>query len=318
MNYETLPLAPDIEAIVLAFREAGGLSFDTFDDHLEVRALYEANCKAAAYEMSDSIHVVDRLLTLGSQPITIRQYSPIKGRPDSNTCTIFMHGGGWVIGSLDSHDNLCRYFCQQSGSDVIAIDYGLAPEQSFDEIINQCLQAVTFLVENYKQYDINPKRLALMGDSAGGYLAHYVAHQFCLQADRSLLAQILLYPVVSLNPTMPSYKEFEAGFMLNANTMRWFLAHCQLDTLQQAVANYDLTALAYSEKNGAVFLNTVGYDPLRDEGLLLAQHLAARGAYLEHVHLPRHVHGVFTMLGKVPTARLVLDKAAYFLQNLRG
>lgn len=316
MSYKTLPLAPDIEAIVLAFREAGGLSFDTFDDHLVVRDLYETNCKAAAYELSDTVSVVDRQVKVGNQHINIRQYSPSKNRVEQNTCTIFMHGGGWVIGNLASHDNLCRYFCQQSGSDVIAIEYDLAPEQRFDDIVHQCLLAVTSIIDNHILYAINPERIALMGDSAGGYLAHYVAHQFCLSSNRSLLAQILLYPVVSLSPATRSYKEFEAGFMLNAHTMRWFLAYCQLDTLLLPIDDYELTVLPYSPKNGAIFLNTVGYDPLRDEGLALARHLTSHSAYLEHVHLPRHVHGIFTMLGKVPTARLVLDKAAHFLQNV--
>lgn len=314
MTYSSWPLAPDIADMVHAFREAGQPSFDTYSCHLEARQIYSANCQAAALAPLPSSQIENKHLFILGKKIPIRHYKPSR-KATVQTTTVFLHGGGWVIGDLDSHDNLCRYFCEQSGSDVIAIDYGLAPEHGFDEILNQCLQAVTYIIDNYSLFDVNPERVVLMGDSAGGYLANYVAHYFCA-GNRSLLAQILLYPVVSLQPTFPSYTEFETGFMLSAKTMHWFLSHCQLDKLVNPIATYDLTALPYSSAEGAVFIATVGYDPLRDEGISLVHHLVQRGAVVEYIHLPRHVHGIFTLLGKVPSARKVIDKAATFLLNL--
>lgn len=319
MSYSTFPLADDVIPIIANFREKGK-SFEDYDSLSELRETYRENCLAAAIEPPSQVISHDFLCsTADGSEIALRQYRKADSVDEVLPCVIFIHGGGWVIGDLESHDGLCKYICSISDHSIISIDYRLAPENDFKTVLSDCEQGIKYILDNYKELKIDLSCLSLMGDSAGGYLAAYFSQRFQDIFNRKICAQVLLYPVVNLSPQFASYSEIKDGFALTGSTMSWFLEQCQLHKLSQSIDSYSLVnKLVDSDKTSEkppVFLVTVGHDPLRDEGLYLSRVLSENGFNLEHHHLPGHMHGIFTLFGIIPTAQKLLNRVALFLKS---
>ena len=320
MSKVNLPLADDVLSIIAAFRENGSKSFDKYDSLDEVREIYRSNCIAAGMEPVADIEVKDFSCSgADGNTIALREYRKKDLEADILPAVIFTHGGGWVIGDLDSHDALCRYFSSISDHSVIAIDYRLVPENTFQQVLSDCKCGIQYIVDKAEELKIDTSSLSLMGDSAGAYLSAYFSQQFQTFFNKRIKSQILFYPVVNLNEKFPSYQEIDQGYPLTGQTMRWFLDQCHLSQLTQPLDSYSLINLFNqsrdSDNKPKVFLVTVGHDPLRDEGLYLSEQLAQLGFPLDHHYLPGHMHGIFTMFGVIPTAQNILKKAALFLKS---
>ncbi|MFI5696649.1 alpha/beta hydrolase [Kribbella sp. NPDC051586] len=218
---------------------------------------------------------------------------------------VFLHGGGWVVGDLDTHDGLCRAIAADAGIRVLSVDYRLAPEAPAPTAAEDAIAAFTWAVEHADDLGVDPTLVAIGGDSAGGNLAAVVAQQTVRRGLPHPALQVLLYPSVDLVARRPSRDLFSEGFILSENDIIWYRDHytpdptIRPDPIVSPLRAKDLTGLP------PTYLTTAGFDPLRDEGLDYATALTAAGNPLTHITHPSLCHGyanLLTVPGKVREA----------------
>jgi acetyl esterase len=228
----------------------------------------------------------------------------------------YLHGGGWVIGDLDSHDGVCRRLANLAQCRVVAVDYRLAPEHPFPAAIDDGAVALAYLVAHADQFGIDPACLAVGGDSAGGNLAALLAIRGRDSNGPALCFQLLLYPATDLTCSHPSYDEFPAGVTLTAPTMRWFCEHylAGADPADPLVSPLKANVAGVPP----AFVLTAGFDPLRDEGIEYAQALTRAGVAVTHLHMATQVHGFLTMDKMISASDTGLEMAAAALRHAWG
>jgi acetyl esterase/lipase len=314
-------VAPDAAPLIRAFRDAGGVSFQ--DVPLDqARAAYEAGCAANGIPVVPLERVETLQCPVKGGAIGLRRYHPGTGSSGTpRPVVVFLHGGGWVIGSVETHDRLCRRLAAISGLDVVSVDYRLAPEHPFPTPLEDSRAALEFVRDKAPEYGWDRNRIVVAGDSAGGNLATVLATDpGSFVSGTTIIGQLLLYPVVNLLDESESYSRIAAGFPLTADSMRWFRSLYLPDSQEASDLRVSpgLRSRAELAQNGvpATFVVTVGLDPLADEGIAYAGLLAHAGAPVEHHHLPRHSHGLFTSAGLIPTGAKLFDRAANWLLEL--
>lgn len=231
--------------------------------------------------------------------IPLRMYRPLGVASEAILpVLVYFHGGGWVIGDLETHDTLCRELANGSGCAVVSVDYRLAPEHRFPCALDDSLAATYWVARNAAQLRIDASRLAVGGDSAGGNLAAVVAILARDAGDLPIAYQLLIYPATDARCVAPSHAANGQGYMLTTETMAYFLGH-YLSTAEekQAVTASPLLHPDLSKLPPALVL-TAGYDPLRDEGLQYAQRLTQAGNRATQICFERQIHG-FILMGKV-------------------
>jgi len=230
-------------------------------------------------------------------------------------CLLYIHGGGWVIGDLDSHDLICRVLANAAGCSVVAVDYRLAPEHRFPAAVDDCAAALRFVSENAARLRIDAGRIAVGGDSAGGNLSAVLSIMGRDGMVPTPCFQMLLYPSVELFGRWPSFQRFTEGLLLTAPTMDWFIGHY----IPDAAARTDWRASPMRHPNlsgvAPAYVMTAAYDPLVDEGIAYAQRLEREGVPVMHVHMADQMHA-FLGMGKFCTAAdLALRQAALALAH---
>jgi acetyl esterase len=241
--------------------------------------------------------------------IALRTYTPLDAKEAMLPGLVFFHGGGFVIGDLDTHDDLCRHFANDSGCRVVSVDYRLAPEHPFPAAVDDCYAATKWVAEHAAELGIQGP-IAVGGDSAGGNLAAVVA-QIAKSQGPAIAFQLLIYPVTQLGgPEMPSMEENAKGYFLERESMQWFTrmychdaAHRSDPRLSPLLAK-DLTGLP------PAYVVTAGFDPLRDEGKAYADKLADAGVSVTYVNYPNMIHGFFSLRGLIPKAREAIAAAS--------
>jgi acetyl esterase len=235
--------------------------------------------------------------------IPLRVYRPA-GVSDSRPlpALVYFHGGGWVIGDLETHDVLCRQLTAEAGISVISVDYRLAPEHKFPASVDDAWAATRWVAAHGADLAIDPGRLAVGGDSAGGNLAAVVA-LFARDAGGPRIAlQSLVYPVTDLASESQSYADLADGYMLTRDSMRWFKAHYlakEADASDWRVSPLRAPSLAGLPP---ALVITAGYDPLRDEGEAYARRLREAGVTVDAVCFGGMVHGFVGMGRLIETA----------------
>ena len=211
-------------------------------------------------------------------PIPLRSYRPAGSSPDAVLpVLVYYHGGGWVIGDLDTHDVLCRQLCNQSGCALIAVDYRMAPENRFPAAVDDAVAATRWVRAQAAALKVDASRLAVGGDSAGGNLAAVVALVAREAGDLPIAFQLLIYPATDMRRGHPSHQANGQGYLLTSDTMTYFHDHYipdkaqDLDWRASPLLHPDLSRLP------PAFVLTAGYDPLRDEGLQYAHALTVAG-----------------------------------------
>jgi acetyl esterase len=319
-NAYAVPLdevAADAVGLVRAFRDNGEISFQ--DVPLAVaRANYLKACAAnglPAQPVAD-VYTLDYPVAGGSA--ALRVYRPAGTCADAVTALVmFIHGGGWVIGDLDSHDGLCRALANQSAATVIAVQYRLAPEHRFPIPLEDCAAALRYIADHAEQLKVDTGRLLLAGDSAGANMVTVLANDPASQASGvDIKGQVLFYPVTDLSASQPSYQRITRGFALTSTSMFWFRE--QYTEGSQDWSDARLSPLLHAEgrRQPPLFILTVGHDPLADEGIAYAATAARAGTHVEHVHLPAHAHGLLTSAGTIATGQRVLTQAAQFVARI--
>ncbi|QBR93360.1 alpha/beta hydrolase [Nocardioides euryhalodurans] len=240
-----------------------------------------------------------RDVTVGERPG--RLYVP-RGAADVGPLLVFLHGGGWVIGDLETHDPVCRFLAEQAGVRVLAVDYRLAPEHPFPAAHDDCVAAYRWVVEHAADLGADPERLAVGGDSAGGTLAATTA----IAAAREglpLAFQLLVYPGTDMRGGTDSRRAFAEGLVLEQSFMD--VAKASYLTRPGDETDPRASPLLADLPGGLApaYVATAGFDPLRDEGEAYARALAAAGVAVELRRFPEQVHGFVQFVGVGRTGR---------------
>ena len=222
---------------------------------------------------------------------------------------VFYHGGGWVLGSMNTHDDVCRKLALAMGHAVLSVDYRLAPEFAFPEPLNDCIVALRWAHANAAQLGIDATRIAVGGDSAGGNLAAVVAN---LQPV-PLKFQMLIYPVTDATRSTQSYKDNGEGYRLTAAGMKWFCDHYVSGSIgtptDPRVSPLFADATTLASAPPAIVI-TAEYDPLRDEGEQYAHRLIEAGVACSLTRYYGQVHGFFSMSQYVDDGASAINQAA--------
>jgi len=309
-----MPLDPGARRVLDLIREIGRPPLHTLSPE-EARAAYAASRRVLQPEPPEVAEAEELTCPGPAGPIRLRRYRGL-GTPTGAAlpCLLFLHGGGWVIGDLDSHDQLCRSLANHAGATVVAVDYRLAPEARFPAAVEDAVAALRFVAGEAARLGIDPARIAVGGDSAGGNLAAVLA---LMGRDGTVPApsfQLLLYPATDLGGNTPAYQRFTEGYPLTTETMRWFVDHY----VPEAARRYDWRAsplrAAALAGTAPAFVMTCGHDPLVDEGIAYAKRLDEEGAHVHHLHLADQMHGFLTMGRLVPASELTVRQAAAALR----
>lgn len=309
-------VAADQVDLINAFREAGSVSFQDFPLQ-QSRANYVASCTANGLPPEELEEVRDIGCPVHGGTITLRLYRPARSQA-TGPAMVFIHGGGWALGDLESHDRICRYLAKRAGMTLIAVDYRRAPEHRFPVPLEDCQEALAFIRDNAPTFGVEPHKIVVVGDSAGANLATVLANlPQCAVPGTRVVGQVLLYPVTDLAAESRSYGEITAGFPLTASSMRWFADQY----LEPGTDPTDprISPSRFSDGPGSfppAFVVSLGLDPLGEEGIAYASYLARQGTRVEHYHLPSHAHGIFTSAGRIATGRALLDRAVGFVSAL--
>jgi len=243
-------------------------------------------------------------------PLPLRMYSP--DTPGPWPVLMYVHGGGFVIGDLETHDKVCRTLCYHAGMLVVAVDYRLAPENPFPAATDDVEAALRWVLANAAALGGDAERIAVAGDSAGAQLALVASRRVKAEAVRALG---LIYPVAQ-HPDQPSasYAENEGKF-LTMSVMQWFMAS-YLGGQANACKHPDYALLDSGGlgKLPATWLATMGHDPLRDEGHALALRMASAGVAVTHRHYPEAIHACIHFTAVSPVGQRIMVELAHWLR----
>lgn len=304
-------LHPQAQPIIDTFLANGGKSFEKIGEITALRAIYEKNCSLAIMQDLEHIQSFDIADYFENEPIKLRIYDQQIDCELVRPTVLFIHGGGWVMGNLNSHDSICRKLAEVTALRVIAVDYRLAPEVKFPVPFEDCQRALQYIIDHQKELSVDPTRMVIVGDSAGGNLAGHLGQNFFQRYGYALKAQVLLYPVIAYLPESESYQIYQTSFPLVASTMHWFFE--QLFSSGQQLAQVSLLEQPFIANNGDIFLLTLEHDPLRDEALLYLNKAVKNGLNVEYHHLKGLMHGIFTLAGKLPVAEQYLELVGQYI-----
>jgi acetyl esterase len=305
-----MPLDPEVVAILKQMEEAGGPPLDQITPDMARSAFAELVALQGAPE--DVARVDDREVAGAAGGIPIRIYQPTAAKTPG-AVFYYIHGGGWVIMDLDSHDPICRAFANSLGCPVVAVNYRRAPEARFPAAVEDSYAVLRWIADG--ELGSESTRIAVGGDSAGGNLAAAMTLLSRQRGGPVLAAQVLHCPVTHHSFDTESYRKNAEGFFLTRELMEWFWGHYLgsesdgANPLASPLREEDLTGLP------PALVQTAEYDPLRDEGAAYAGRLAQAGVETTYTMIPSVVHDPWLMMGAVPRGRASVDEAVSFLRK---
>ena len=304
-----MPLDPQIKQVMEA-TAALGLPAPYTVSPQEARANAKKRPRPAGPEVAK---VEDRNIPSSDGDVPVRIYTPEGSGPFP--ILAWYHGGGWVVGDLESADATARDLCVGGKCVVVSVDYRLSPETKFPGPADDCWVTTTWAVENAASINGDASRLAVGGDSAGGNIA---AAMCLMAADRGgpeIALQLLIYPVTDVNFTTVSYSDNAEGFGLTKVTMEWYWEH-YLASMDDASNPYaaPLQAKSLAGQPPALVI-TAEYDPLRDEGEAYAKRLSEAGVATTATRYDGVIHGFFNMNAVVDKSQQAVDEASAALRS---
>jgi acetyl esterase len=262
--------------------------------------------------------VIDRRIDVAGGTIAMRIYTPVGGAAQGPLPAILQyHGGGFVLGNLDSHDSIARFYCARAKAVVVSVDYRLAPEHRFPTQVEDAYAALEWVAAHAGELGVDPGRIAVAGDSAGGNLATVMCLLARARGGPRIAAQALLYPVVDFrsHETYQSHQQFGDGnYFLSMKDMDWFRDAYFADLAQVGESTASPITADVSGLPPAL-VTTAGCDPLRDEGRAYADRLAAAGVEVEYRCFDDTIHACASFAGAIPAGR---DMLVYVADWLRG
>ena len=247
--------------------------------------------------------------------IPLRWYRGHDAPEQDAPALVYYHGGGWVIGDLESHDRVCRRLANDARCVVVSVDYRLAPEHRYPAAVDDSAAATRWIIEQAASLGIDPKRVAVGGDSAGGNLAAVIA---LMARDGSLppvCFQLLIYPATDMGATYPSYERTMSGLLLTTPGMRWFVDLYLNDKREAADWRASPMRAASVAGTAPALVLTAYHDPLCDEGEAYAARLEREGVHVNRVRFGDQIHGFLTMGRFIPAADTMIDIASAALRG---
>lgn len=277
----------------------------------QARARMERSARMMDHIDVKGVTSEDLLVPGGSEPRAGRLYRPLsRGRGG----LVWFHGGGFVVGSIASHEGICRALAVRSGVTVLSVDYRLAPEHRFPAGLEDAVAATRWALSNAAALGLEPDRIAVGGDSAGGNLSAVVARTLAREERRPAF-QLLVYPATDATRSLSTHTMFKDGFLLTAESMAWFIDHW----LSSRELLRDPRVSPHFEESFAdlppALVVTAGFDPLRDEGRRYAERLREAGNQAELLEAKGMVHGFINMGAVVRAADRVIDDVAVRLRR---
>ena len=256
-------------------------------------------------------HTEDRRITGPGSDIAMRIYKPREVRiSEKLPILMWFHGGGFVIGSLDTHDSVCRMLANQADCIVVAVDYRLAPESRFPAAVEDCQAALKWVALHAVEFGGDPACISVGGDIAGANLATVIAILARDAAHPKLVFQLLIYPCTAPEPETPSHHKFKEGYILSRNSITWF--YRQYLRSGKDVNDFRFAPLIHDDLSGLPpsLIVVAGYDPLRDEGIEYARKLIEAGNRVRLSNYEGMVHGFYLMGGAVDAAKRAVTESA--------
>jgi acetyl esterase/lipase len=305
-----MTLDPAAKRVLDMQSEIGGALFETLTP-AEARAAFNASNPLWQPEAPEVSTSYDFTAPGPYGPIPLRLYRGAGvevGNP--LPALVYFHGGGWVVGDLDSHDVICRGLANAAGAIVISVGYSLAPEHKFPAGIEDAAATMRFISEQAETLGIDSTRIAVGGDSAGGNIATVVSLMARNGDVPAVSFQILFYPNTDAALTHTSYLTMGEGYGLTASTMRWYRDHYIRDVSD--IDDWRVSPLRAPRLAGVAptYIVTAAYDPLCDEGMDYVSRLQAEGVIVMHRHLNGQIHGFVSMGQYIPEATSTIVDAA--------
>jgi len=305
-------LDPQARALLEMIALAGRIPYSQITAPL-ARAQFIELCRRTRKPAEFPVTAVDREIPGPGGALRTRLVVPREAAAGPLPVLAYFHGGGWCIGDLDTHDAACRQLAVEAGCAVLAVDYRLAPEHPFPAAVDDCFAALRFLAAEGRSLDLDPARIAVGGDSAGGNLAAVVA-LMARDAGIALKAQVLIYPATDFTEARPSHDDYAEGFLLTKEGMAWLGGNYVPASRHHDWRASPILAPDLSRLPPAIVI--VGEcDPLRDESRAYAETLTAAGNEAAFHLYPGMIHGFFTMGGAIAAADRAIAQSAALLRR---
>ena len=306
-----MPLDPQAQALIASV--AGGKPVEQMTPQ-EMRDALEERVRLTGGAPEPVDQVVPGVVPGPAGPIVVRIYTP-KGGQAALPGLVYLHGGGWARGSLQTHDIVCRSLANGAGCVVVSVDYRMAPEHRFPAAFEDSLAATRWVGEHAAELGIDPRRLVVGGDSAGGNLAAAVALAARDAGGPSLVHQLLIYPVTDYNFDTRSYADNAEGYMLTRAAMQHYWRLYLRDGSDGADFRASpLRARDFGNLPPALVI-TAEFDPLRDEGRAYADRLREAGTPVVYREYPGMVHGFVTSAGVLDAGKQAVREATAALKD---
>lgn len=306
-----MPLDPQAKALLDQLAAQGNLPETSLTPR---EARLQMDAAALFFGAKPAVgRVDDRTIPGPGGPIRIRLTAP-EG-PGPFPALVFFHGGGWVVGSLHSHDQLCRAITRASGVAVVSVDYRLAPEDPFPAAVDDAEAATSWVAKHGQELGVDTRRLAVGGDSAGGNLAAVVARRRRDRGELGLALQVLIYPVTDFDRNTASYLENADGYMLTRDLMAWYWDKYVPDPARRL--DPDAAPLRAEDLSGLppALVVTAEYDPLRDEAEHYARRLTEAGVAVQLSRYPGMIHGFLRRYTQLDQGKAALDELSGALRK---
>ncbi len=303
-------LDPAAAAVIAAFRAANRPKYETMSPP-EARAASRLGWPVVQPDPPDVASVEDIAIPAPHGKIPVRVYKPKSGTAPA---FIFYHGGGWVIGELDGYDVVCRQIANETGFVVFSVDYRLAPEHKFPAAAIDAIAATQWIVDQATKFGIDPDKVFVGGDSAGGNLTAVVTINARDNGGPKFAGQVLIYPATDMAMTHPSHSDPETDVLLTNSLMRWFIDHYLSG--QADVDDWRASPSRVKDLKGLprALLVTAAADPLHDEGVAYKDRLQAAGVDVTYSEYAGQFHGFWTMGKLIPEANKLTREIAAWLK----
>lgn len=305
-----MPLDPQAQALLDQFNVLGGQPLSSMSVTDARRAMMLLSSLRG--ELAPVRSVADRSIPGPAGDIPVRVYTPAGSAP--LPLLVYFHGGGWVLGGIETHDGTCRELANGAGCVVVSVDYRLAPEHKFPAAPEDCYAATQWAAAHAAELGADARRLAVGGDSAGGNLAAVVSQMARDRGGPALVFQLLVYPVTVAGFDTPSYRDNAEGYLLTTADMHWFWDHYLTGPADAANPYASPLRAARLDALPPALVITAEFDPLRDEGERYAHRLEEAGVSARLSRYDGVIHGFFGMTHVMDKARAAVEEACSHLR----